>query len=284
MRAVGIAIAAAAIAPAPASAADAVYGGSTSAGAAIVIKADKKAKVLRSAIVSWSARCDDGRSFPVAVPLDAVKAAPGFQPGFHELATSRNGKGRFSGTQLGGFDMGEQVGTLVATYSGKLTKKRASGALNATITIGDATADTTVATCRTGSVRWSATRSPGRVFAGSTSQDHPIVLRLDARRKSVANLLFGWESSTCKPEDLYINANESFSGFPLGSGRFGDAFNETYAPDSGGEGKVAYDVTGRVARARASGTVRINVTETDASGAVTGACDSGTVSWEAVSG
>ena len=49
-RAAGIAIAtaaAAAIAPSPALAKNAVYGGSTSKGAAIVIKADKKAKTLR---------------------------------------------------------------------------------------------------------------------------------------------------------------------------------------------------------------------------------------------
>ena len=48
-RAAGIAIAtaaAAAIAPSPALAKNAVYGGSTSKGAAIVIKADKQAKTL----------------------------------------------------------------------------------------------------------------------------------------------------------------------------------------------------------------------------------------------
>ena len=60
-RAAGFAIAAIAVTtPAPALAGNAVYGGSTSAGAAIVVNADKKAKKLRSAIVSWKANCDDG--------------------------------------------------------------------------------------------------------------------------------------------------------------------------------------------------------------------------------
>ena len=284
-RAAGFAIAAiAATTPAPAIARNAVYGGTTSAGAAIVINADKKAKKLRSAVVSWKANCDDGRRFPVSVPLKAVAAEPGFDPGFRELATSRNGKGRFAGTQLGGIDMGEAFGTLEATYSGKLTKKRATGTLDATITVIEKAGGTTVATCRTGSVRYSATRSPGRVFAGATSQDHPIVVRLDARRRNVADLLFGWESSTCKPDDIYLNVDESFGGFPLGGGRFGEAFNAGYTPDEGGEGKVAYDITGRVARTRANGTVRVNLTETDPAGAVTVACDSGIVPWEAVSG
>jgi hypothetical protein len=94
-RAAGIAIAtaaAAAIAPSPALAKNAVYGGSTSKGAPIVITADKKAKKLRSAVVSWRAVCDDGKGFPIGVPLEPVAAEPGFTPAFRELAMSRNGR------------------------------------------------------------------------------------------------------------------------------------------------------------------------------------------------
>ncbi len=122
------------------------------------------------------------------------------------------------------------------------------------------------------------------MFAGSTSQDHPVVVRLDAKRRKVADLLFGWETSTCKPDDIYLNVSESFGGFPLSGGHFGDAFSLSYTPDEGGAGKVDYDLVGRVARTRASGTVRVNLTETDPAGAVTVACDSGIVPWEAVSG
>jgi len=286
-RATGIAIAgaaAAAIAPSPALARNAVFGGSTSKGAPIVITADKKAKTLRSAVVSWRAVCDDGRGFPIGVPLEPVAADPGFSPGFRELATSRNGKGRFAGTQVGGLDMGDHVAALEAKYTGKLSAKRAGGTIDATITMIEKASRNVVATCRTGTVRWSATRSPGRVFGGSTAQDLPVVVRLDAKRRAVADLLYNWESATCKPDDVYLNANEDFSSFPLQSGRFGDAFDQTYTPDGGGEGKASYDITGRVARTRASGSVRVNVTETDPAGAVTMACDSGTVPWEAVSG
>jgi hypothetical protein len=285
-RAAGIAIAAVAAAstPSPAHAAGAVYGGSTSADAAIVINADKKARSLRSAVVSWSARCDDGHRFPMAMPLKAVKAESGFKPGFRELATSRNGKGRFAGTQLGGFDMGEQTGILSATYAGKLSAKSARGTLEATITIVDEASLNTVATCKTGSVRWSATRSPGRVFAGSTSQDIPIVVRLDAKGRKVANLLFGWNSTTCKPDDVFLSVNEQFGNFPLSGGRFGDAFDQFYKPDGGGEGKVSYDITGRVASKRASGSLRVTLAETDPAGTTTVACDSETISWSAVTG
>ena len=249
-----------------------------------MINADKSAKVLRSAVVSWTASCDDGSRFPVGVPLKAVKSEPGFRPGSRELATSRNGKGRFAGTQLGGLNMGDHVGVLNASYAGKLSANRARGTFDATITIVDMASNATVATCRTGSVRWSATRSPGRVFGGSTSQDNPIVVRLDAKRRKVADLLFGWDSTTCKPDDVFLSVNEQFSDFPLSGGRFGNAFDQFYKPDGGGEGKVAYDITGRVTRKRASGSLRVNLTETDAAGTVTVACDSESIPWSAVTG
>jgi hypothetical protein len=285
-RAAGIAIAAAAVtaAPAPAHAANAVYGGSTSAGAAIVVKADKQAKRLRSAVVQWRAACDDGRGFPIAGELRPAGADPGFQAGFGELQTSRNGKGRFAGTQLGAFDLGDQIGVLRSTYAGKLAKQRAGGTLSATIEIIDRASEATVTTCRTGSVRWSATRSPGRVYGGSTSQDFPIVVRLNSGRRAVADLLYGWESATCKPDDGFWSVAEHFGGFPLPGGRFGNAFDQVFQLDDGGERKFAYDITGRVAKTRASGTVRANVTDTDAAGTVTSACDSGTVSWSAATG
>ena len=111
-----------------------------------------------------------------------------------------------------------------------------------------------------------------------------MVVRVDAKRRKVSDLMFGWQSGTCKPDSVFLSVNEDFSDFPLSSGRFGDAFNMTYTPDEGGEGKVAYDITGRVARTRASGTFRVNLTETDPAGNVTTACDSGSVSWSAVTG
>lgn len=285
-RAVGIAIATAAAvsAPSPAFGANAVFGGSTSAGHAIVISADKKAKALRSAVVSWTASCDNGRRFPVTSPLKAVTAEPGFEPDFRQMATSRNGKGRFAGTQLGGFDMGDLAGAMSAKYTGKLAAKRASGTIDATITVIEKAGGSVVATCRTGTVRWSATRSPGRVFAGSTAQDHPVVVRLDAKRRTVDDLLVGWESATCKPDTLFLSVPEKFGGFPLSGGRFGNAFDQFYAPDGGGEGKVSYDIAGRVTRTRASGTLRVTLAETDPAGTVTAACDSGSVSWSAVTG
>jgi len=284
-RALGIAIAAAAVASsAPAAASAAVFGGSTATGAAIVINADKKARAVRSAVVSWSARCDDGSRFPVAMPVKAVAPEPGFEPDAEEFATSRNGKGRFAGTQLAAFRMDDRVAAFRARYAGTLTAKRAHGTLAATVTVVESASGDVVVTCRTGTVRWSATRAPGRVFGGSTSQGYPVVARLDAKRRIVGDLLFGWSSETCKPDDVSLSVDDRFSKLPLSDGHFGRAFDLFYSPDGGGEGKVGYDIAGRIAGKRTSGTLRVNLTETDPSGAVTTACDSGSIAWSAVTG
>ena len=286
-RAAGAVIAASAfalVAPGSALGADAVFGGSTSAGQAIVLKADKKAKRLKSMVVAWTAECDDGRRFPVSFELTATRAEPGFTPDSGDLATSRNGNGRFAGTQLGGGSAGESAAVMTATYSGKLAGRRASGTLSGEIRIVELASGQQQALCSTGSVRWSATRAPGRVFAGRTSQEQPIVLRLDKRRAKIADLLVGWESSTCEPPDRFLQIGERFSGFPMKAGRFGDAFEQSYPGSDGGSFVVSYEVDGRVARTVARGTYRARVTERDAAGATMASCDSGGIAWSAATG
>ena len=284
-RAAGFAIAAIAVTtPAPALAGNAVYGGSTSAGAAIVINADKKAKKLRSMVVSWRANCDDGRGFPVAAPLKAVVAEAGFTPGGNELATTRNKKGRFAGIQLATYDLGDASGGLVASTPAS-SPRRAPPARSTRRSSSSTTRPAT------------PSRPAGRGRCDSRRPDHlagcsPARPRRTTRSSSASTPSAGrsrtcssaGRPSTCKPDDIHFTVSESFGNFPLSGGHFGDAFSVSYSPDEGGAGKADYDLVGRVARTRASGTVRVNVTETDPAGAVTVACDSGFVPWEAVSG
>src|SRR6266536_1020902 len=84
-------------APPPARAAEAVFGGSTSAGEPIVLKSDAKASALTTAVIGWEAKCDDGSYFPGATALTATEPTPGFSPGYRDLLMSRNAKGRFAG-------------------------------------------------------------------------------------------------------------------------------------------------------------------------------------------
>src|SRR4051812_34484436 len=93
-------------------AANAVFGGSTSSGEAIVITGDKPAKKLKSAVIAWRAECGDGMGLPMSSSLTATNASPGFSPGPEDLSLSRNAKARFSGTQRFGVDLGDSVATV----------------------------------------------------------------------------------------------------------------------------------------------------------------------------
>ena len=265
-------------------AADAVYGGSASKGEAIVINADKAAKRLRSAVIAWRANCGDGNYWADGATLTPVERSPGFSPGARDLSMTRNGKRRFAGTEQIGYDLGDSVALVSVKLDGKLGARSASGTLSATVTIVDRSTSNTVESCSTGKLRWRATRAPGRVFAGKTSQDQPVVARLDARRRRVTDLLVSWDSSGCQPEGA-VHFPESLRNFPVArTGQFGDAWDESQPASDGGTVRTTYALSGRVARRVARGTLKIGVTWQDAAGATARTCDSGGLTWKALTG
>src|SRR4051794_7533778 len=75
-----------------------VSGGGPGGHEPIAVTADRAVKKLATAVVSWSADCDDGMRFPFEGELAPAKAQPGFSPGPGDLVMSRNARGRFSGT------------------------------------------------------------------------------------------------------------------------------------------------------------------------------------------
>lgn len=266
-------------------AADAIYGGSTTGSEPIVVNADKAGKRLRTAVVAWRADCsDDGSYFSNGSTLTPTNSAPGFSPGPRDLSTSRNGKRRFAGRQQVAFDLGESVAAVAVTFDGRLGAKAASGTLSAKVTIVERASGNQVATCDTGRLRWKASRAPGRVFGGTTSQDQPVVARLDAKRKRVANLLVSWEPSSCQPEGGY-HFWEHLSNFSLKpSGSFTDSWDSTEPMSDGGSARTTYALAGRVSRLTARGTMRFGVTWLDAAGATQRSCDSGGLRWKATTG
>jgi hypothetical protein len=268
----------------PAFGAAGVFGGSNADGDAIVLTTDAKAKKLRGAVIAWHASCTDDTYFALGSDVRPVVDEPGFTPGPDDLLVTRNAKGRFSGVQMSIWAMANSQ-TAIATVelSGRFRGARATGTLRATVSILDSTTAAEVMTCESGSLRWSASRAAGRIFGGKTSQDEPVVVRLDAKRKRVADLLVGWESSTCEPPG-YMNIGDRLSGFPVRSRRFGGSFDETYPTDGGGKVVYAYDLAGTVSRKSIRGTLQVTVTGTDAAGATAMSCDSGSVSWSASTG
>ncbi len=267
-----------------ASAASGVFGGSTSAGEAIVLTTDAKAKKLRSAVLAWEAECADGMTFPMAVALTpVVTPGLGFTPGWDDLVMSKNAKGRFAGQEFAVMSSATQTMLVNVDISGKLRSGKASGKLKAIVSILDANTAAELTTCETRSLSWSASRSAGRIYAGKTTQDEPVVVRLDRKGKRVADLLVGWQSSTCNPE-RYLRFAESFSGFGVRARRFGETWDDSFPTDDGGQIAYAYDVAGTVSRRSMRGTLQVIVTGTDAAGATDLTCDSGAVGWRASTG
>ena len=222
------------------------------------------------------------RHVPVAAELPVVTLAPGFSGGAFELAMSRNAKGRFFGAQLAGFPLDSGTATVAVTFAGRLRAGSASGTLSADVVVLDESGNE-VDSCRTGTTNWNASRSPGRLFAGKTSQDEPVVVRVDAGRRNVTNFLVGWQTAGCRPEG-FARSGESLANFPLRAGRFGDALVSSYDDPGGGIQRYTMDLAGKVTHRSAGGTLRATITVTDAAGATTLSCDSGGVTWKATTG
>jgi hypothetical protein len=269
------------IATPPAFGANGIYGGTTSDNEAIVIATDAKGQKLRSANVAWQAPCNSGPRFPMAIALTPVKAEPGFSPGPEDLVVSRNAKGRFAGTQVAGLIFGDQSAVLSVDLSGRLRGARGSGKLIAAVTIFDA-AGTEVDSCDA-SLTWSATRTAGRVFGGRTSQEHPVVVRLDRKRKRVSDVIVGWESNTCEPPDHFFRFPLGFSDLRVRASRFGGTFDESVPMDDGSRLSFGYELAGSLAKRSVRGSLKVAVTGTDAAGATTLTC-SGDVTWKAATG
>jgi hypothetical protein len=260
-----------------------VFGGSTNDGEAIVLTGDGAAKKLKSAVIAAEAKCDDGMYWPLSAKVTPTKASPGFDPGPRDLLVSRNAKGKFAGVVLSGSDLGDSFGVATTKLSGKLKAKRASGSISVDIAIVDKQSNAQTMACHTGTVKWAATRSPGRVYGGSSSQEEPVVVRLDAKRKKVSDILASWETASCTP-DNFLRFSDRFTNFPLHAGSFGDSFDQTFDGPAGAKRTFAYSVDGKVRRRSATGTLHVGVTELDAAGATTLSCDTGNVTWKATTG
>jgi hypothetical protein len=264
---------------APAQGADAIFGGTAMSGAPIVLKADAEAQRLRSLTLSWYADCSDGGFFDGGGELTAAEPIPGFSAGPRELLASRNAKGRFEGEQSYSTESDTKAAVVQVKAAGKLTSKRARGTLSAVVKVSDKATGAEVTSCQT-SGSWTATRSPGTIFGGTTSQDQPIVLRRN--KAEVGDVITSWVAP-CAGDAGYFSSAAHWVSFPLQrTGRFGDAFDDDAVDADGAKIHWDFAVSGRL-RASANGTLRIKVTRTDPAGAVAD-CDSGKVTWKATTG
>jgi len=81
-----------------------------------------------------------------------------------------------------------------ALIRGKVRRNGSSaGTYQAKIVLRDDATGAEIGTCDTGVLRWTGRSSRGRVYAGKTSQDQPMVVELDKARSTVDQVRFGWQ-------------------------------------------------------------------------------------------
>jgi hypothetical protein len=168
------------------------------------------------------------------------------------------------------------------TITGRIKGRKVAGTVALHVDEKDPSG-VTVATCDS-TAAFRARSAPGRVYAGATSQNGPVVLELDRRREQVAHLRVGWQS-VCESGAEFQVADHQVD-FDLVRKRFGDEYDAPpYDIDGGGQGTDHYLVRGRVAnRRKAAGVFRVTTDERDAAGEPADACDSGRLTFRARSG
>jgi hypothetical protein len=269
---------------APAHAAGFVYGGTTRAGNAIVITAPKGAHKLTGAVIAWQAACDDQSYFGDVSQLTALSPANGELVGPDDLPMTRNAKGRFSGTQMLHETGGGTDATVSLTLTGRLTRTHASGTLSAVVKLTDTATGAAAGSCQTGAVTWSAAHAPGRVYAGSTSQDAPVVLHVVPQQRRVHDMVVTWGTQSCTDGSSRMYP-DGFVNFPMStSGAFGHPFAYTANFSDGTKRAFSYDLRGWVSKTSAHGTLHVTTADTDAAGAPGMTCDSGTIAFKALTG
>lgn len=261
------------------------YGGVTAQGMPFVLELARGSKAVDSASLIVGGACANSPGVRYFFRLSFEVDVPAFvPPGDHVVSPGKVSKsGKFRANGIGVEYFGTATGAIVESVSGKLRRNgSAAGTYEADVTMIDDNG-VTVDTCHTGTVKWTARSRRGRVYAGTTSQAMPVVLELNSQRNLVEMVRFGW-GATCTPEGALLFPDE-LTDFRLTAGEFGDAFQVPVDLDGGGKATVDYDVKGRVASSTsASGSASVKLTETDAAGAVTSSCDTGSFSWTARSG
>ena len=250
------------------------FGGHTSEADPIAIRV--RGRRVQEIYLELHAPCDSQMTFPVAT--GAFR-----NPGKRDVPELKDGriskKGKFTATSAGAVDVGNnQVALVQMGVTGKLGKRRSSGAVAVDVSIVDTTTNQQVDHC-SGQLPWSSSVPERRVYSGSTKQATPVVLELNRKRSSISSFWFGLFAN-CTP-DGFIAPSDFITNFKIRKGRFGDDFSDDVPDGAGGSIHLDFKFHGRISRASAHGTIDVTATERDAQGNVTGSCPSGSVGWTA---
>ncbi len=200
--------------------------------------------------------------------------------GAHYLVGGKVAAGRLSGTIVGADRVNATTWELMnVVLGGTVSKTKAGGTMAVRLIRTDESSGAILTQCdRT--IRWSALRNPGVVYAGATSQNEPIVLELKTDRRHVSHVHVAW-FAPCNAGGGWVAPHDEFDLQPFALSRTG-AFSRTYRFNLGQGSSEIERFAGRVSRTKAAGTFQSDVTiaGTDASDS----CATGKLSWTASTG
>lgn len=237
----------------------------------VVLRMEMPQRRLRSVVLAGDARCDgDGRT-RFSETLVAGR----------ELRMRRNSLGRFAGVAKARQPQGDGFVRVAYRVSGRVQKRgrAASGRLSASVTWIDANGRR-MERCRR-AVRWTAMRDPGRLFAGATSHDEPVVLWRPPGASWVS-LGFRWHTQSCS-DGSFRTAGSGLSFILVDDGRLRESTTVWQPLEGGGDAFLDTTVAGTVGNVRGHGSYRAKLTLLDPDGSSI-TCESGRVSWRVQTG
>lgn len=231
----------------------------------IVLSRDGKA-VTRIG-TSFEVKCTSGKF--LASLLDAQAKLP------------LGATGSFSSKQTATGDLGNgATARRTVTLKGVVKGRQLTGSAHVHHDVLDA-AGAVTDTCDETST-FKATSSAGKVFGGTTSQHGPVVIELTADGKKVHHFHIGWQS-TCTPSGFF-QVGGTLLNFRIQNGSFGADFSQDFPEPTGEKETDSYSVSGKIKRAKATGTFRVKTTDADPTGATTSSCDTGPITYKTSSG
>jgi hypothetical protein len=260
------------------------WGGATSQDDPLVLTLRRGSRALGEGFVFVEGKCADGKQLAYYGKLTFARSPASFVPdGGSRMKGARLSRtGRFRATGSGSAAFGSARGSIAWKLSGRLARGAGAGTLRGDFTIFDEDGRLLTA-CSTGALVWTTRSARGRVYAGATGEDQPVVVAVERDGSRVSELRFGW-GAPCDPGPGGWLMGDRLTGFSLSSGRFGDAFQIPIQFPDGTRRTLDYDVHGQLGRAWGSGTVAVKVTDYAATGEPAQTCDSGPQLWSARSG
>jgi hypothetical protein len=168
--------------------------------------------------------------------------------------------------------MGERYpDQIVEQFTGSVKGSSASGTVRATLTFLDGS------TCTTGTQRWLLAHKPGRVYGGVTNQSQPVAVELSSSGAQIKHLHVGWVAS-CSTGGQWVTP-DFLTNFDIVGGNVSESFSQQYPRSAGGVLSFAYQLSSVIGKAKATGSLAVTVTATDAAGAVEYTCSAPSVRW-----